>query len=579
MKCDLTIGMAVYDDHEGLTFTLHSLMAHHAEVMPRCEILVVDNHPGSPSTKHIMHVLGSCASSSAEVWNQEHVAGRTPTWKPLVGKVTYVPFPTPGTDYPKEEIWKRASGSAVMCIDAHVLLASGVIEGLLDFYAANPDTMDLYHGPLLMDDHRTTWESFSDVWSGRMWGQWASDERGQTRTWEPFEIMAQGTGLMTCRKAAWIPFPAGLRGFGGTEHSMHLMWRNAGRRTQCLPGLRWWHKFRDQLTATPYPNDNIDRLCNYVIWAQHNGMPTDRIKEHFIAESVITAEQFGVLEISPATYVAPKAGCGGCGGGAPVQAEVSLQTLYQLAVASPSDLNEHVIKLYTLAKECPRIEEIATRNQSTVAFLNAGPKHLHSINTASDTVMSALESRKGETELLIEHVDPLSAKPSGADLLFIDEVHTADRVYSQLAQFGVTTTRYIVLHDTVLFGEVGESGAPGILPAVRRWMKEHPEWSVIYHTLAQHGLTVLGCRPEDKPKLPSMPKMAWNYAKAIARHVASGAKLASEATIQSRLDVCLTCEQRISDRCTICGCYLAEGPDGRDGKALWEDSFCPLGKW
>jgi hypothetical protein len=581
MKCDLTIGMAVYDDHEGLTFTLHSLMAHHAEVMPRCEILVVDNHPGSASTQHILHQMGMLAASSREVWEQETAAERPQSWKPLLGKSTYVPFPTPGTSYPREEIWKRASGRAVVCLDSHVFLPSGVLATLLDFYAAHPDTMDIYQGPLMLDNHRDTVEAFSDVWSARMWGQWASDERGKSGTWEPFDITGQGLGLFTCRKEAWIPFPPGLRGFGGEENSIHLMWRNAGRRTQCLPGLKWWHKFRDQLTGTPYPNDNIDRLRNYVVWAHHNAMPTDKMREHFIAEGVVTAAEFDRLEADPQGYEHRKdGGCGSCGGR--VAEDVTLQQLFDQAVSTGSDLNVHLPKLFDLAKECPRILEIATRNQSTVAFLHAKPQNLASLNSAkgNDPVLDALESRAGESTLAIAKADCMAYEPEEVDLLFIDEGHTADRVYAQLDRFGTKTTRYIVLHDTVVFGESGENGGPGILPAVRRWLKEHPEWSVIYHTREQHGLTVLGCRLEDKPVLPNISRQAWNYVKALTYHVASGVQVASREEIDRRLEVCQLCPQRTGNRCSECGCYLDEDPgSGREGKALWLESECPLGKW
>ena len=54
----------------------------------------------------------------------------------------------------------------------------------------------------------------------------------------------------------------------------------------------------------------------------------------------------------------------------------------------------------------------------------------------------------------------------------------------------VTGGRRISLHDTQIFGEQGEDGGPGLLPALRRFLREHPEWSVVYHTQANHGLTV-----------------------------------------------------------------------------------------
>jgi hypothetical protein len=42
--------------------------------------------------------------------------------------------------------------------------------------------------------------------------------------------------------------------------------------------------------------------------------------------------------------------------------------------------------------------------------------------------------------------------------------------------------------------------------------------------------------------------------------------------LERRLETCSLCDQRTDDRCTVCGCHLAE-------KASWRSSECPLGKW
>lgn len=137
----------------------------------------------------------------------------------------------------------------------------------------------------------------------------------------------------------------------------------------------------------------------------------------------------------------------------------------------------------------------------------------------------------------------------------------------------------MVLHDTVTFGENGEDGGPGLLPGLRRFLREHSNWSVMQHFDNNNGLTVLTCSDKDRPDLPSLPKMAWNYTKALARHLAAGKPVLPAESVQKRLDICLTCPQRIENRCTVCGCHLDQGPDGKDGKAVWEDQECPLGKW
>ena len=107
---------------------------------------------------------------------------------------------------------------------------------------------------------------------------------------------------------------------------------------------------------------------------------------------------------------------------------------------------------------------------------------------------------------------------------------------------------------------------------LRAFLLEFPEWSVVYHTQANHGLTVISRDPRDKPALPGRITMAANLTRAVAAHVADGLKKVETKDLQQRLEVCSVCELRKDDRCTVCGCYLAE-------KASWRSSECPLGKW
>ncbi len=106
--------------------------------------------------------------------------------------------------------------------------------------------------------------------------------------------------------------------------------------------------------------------------------------------------------------------------------------------------------------------------------------------------------------------------------------------------------------------------------ALRAFLKANPEWSVIYHTQFNHGLTVISRDKADKPALPGRITMAANLTRAVAAHVADGLQKADAQELQRRLETCSVCELRNDDRCTVCGCYLAE-------KASWRSSECPLG--
>ena len=172
-----------------------------------------------------------------------------------------------------------------------------------------------------------------------------------------------------------------------------------------------------------------------------------------------------------------------------------------------------------------------------------------------------------------EHCDKLRELASPSDTVIeFGMRHTAEQLTNEFQRNADKVRRWIVLHDTQIFGELGEDGGPGLLPAVRRILNENPEWSVVHHTQANHGLTVLSRDPRDKPALPGTIRMVANFTKSLAAHVADGLQKVDAPELQHCLEICTLCDQRNNDRCSVCGCYLAE-------KASWRSSECPLGKW
>lgn len=255
----LTIGIPVYDDYQGLYFTLQSLRLHHADALDDCEILVVDNNPESEQGKLTKKIALACSR------------GR------------YLPFTeSQGTANAKEKVMRSAAGQAVLCIDSHVLLPPGVIRRLIDFYDQHPQCNDLLHGPLLHDDlNPATVETHMEPhWRGRSWGTWARDPRGVSGEGEPFEIWGHGMGLFSCRKTAWVGFNQHLRGFGCEEGYIHEKFRRAGRRVLCVPWLRWVHRF-NRPGGIPYPALRADKIRNYLIQFVELGINPLPMIEHF----------------------------------------------------------------------------------------------------------------------------------------------------------------------------------------------------------------------------------------------------------------------------------------------------------
>jgi hypothetical protein len=252
---ELTIGMATYDDFDGVYFTVQALRLY--QDIEDTEILVIDNY-GCELTKAFVE-----ASAPARYVLANEVQGTAPA---------------------KNRIFEEAQGVAVVACDSHVLLAPGVIGRLRTFYRDHPDCDDLLQGPLLYDDLATRSTHFSPEWRGSMWGIWATDSRGLTIEAEPFEIPMQGFGAFSCRRSAWPGFNPRFRGFGGEEGYIHEKFRQAGRRTLCLPWFLWTHRFARR-KGVPYPNTLEDRLHNYIVGHAELGLDLAPVINHF-AESL-----------------------------------------------------------------------------------------------------------------------------------------------------------------------------------------------------------------------------------------------------------------------------------------------------
>lgn len=291
----LTIGMATHDDFYGVWSTVTSLLTHHLDVYEnkdlreQTEIIVVDN---APDTAH---------GDLTRRW----IRGRTPAH--------YVAFPEPkGTAQPRNEVFRRARGEFVLCVDPHVFLFNGAIRKLVEFITDARETLDLFSGPLITDSGTSIMGTHQrPKWGGGAYGVWTKDPRGLSPDDEPFEIWQQGMGLFAMRREAWPGFHPDFRGFGGCEtYVMETVRRNGGK-VVCLPWLRWNHRFpRVEGDRTDKPNDT-DKLRNYLIGWLTLGWDIAPVVEHFKASPELVGSLLADVEhvettsLDPSVYVAP----------------------------------------------------------------------------------------------------------------------------------------------------------------------------------------------------------------------------------------------------------------------------------
>lgn len=252
----LTIGMATYDDYDGVYFTVQSIRLGHPEVTSETEILVIDNNPGGACAEDLQ-ILCSQVEGCRYVANDE-----------IRGTAV------------RDFVFREARTKYVMCIDSHVLIEPGAIRRLIDYFDMHLGTLDLLQGPLVNDDLRGLSTHFDPVWKQGMFGVWGCDDRGIDMDAEPFEIPMQGLGLAACRKVAWQGYNHRFHGFGGEEGYIHQKFRNAGGRVLCLPFLRWMHRFARPM-GVPYQVVWEDRIRNYLIGFEEVGLDLAEVRDHF----------------------------------------------------------------------------------------------------------------------------------------------------------------------------------------------------------------------------------------------------------------------------------------------------------
>jgi cephalosporin hydroxylase len=150
--------------------------------------------------------------------------------------------------------------------------------------------------------------------------------------------------------------------------------------------------------------------------------------------------------------------------------------------------------LNLLAKLCQHVTEFGVRwGTSTLAWLNNDVTvHAYDIERFAESQELFEQARlAGKNAYFWQH-DTLSLGAiAPTDLLFIDSLHTYQQVRGEL-EYAKFVNKFIVLHDTVLFGHQGQDGTtPGILQAVQEFLDANRDWTVMEHRTNNNGLMIL----------------------------------------------------------------------------------------
>lgn len=164
---------------------------------------------------------------------------------------------------------------------------------------------------------------------------------------------------------------------------------------------------------------------------------------------------------------------------------------YIARCAQPSDINQLLPILYSYAQRVYDVVEFGVREgNSTIALAAAYPMQFtaYDVNLPPAPLLDMLNNVAGFTFV---QQDVLTVKLDPVDMLFIDTLHTYKQLRAELKLARHKVGRYILMHDTTTFGEVGEDGGAGLNKAIDEFLAEAPEWHVLETFDYNNGLTVL----------------------------------------------------------------------------------------
>ncbi|KAG8462139.1 hypothetical protein KFE25_011589 [Diacronema lutheri] len=196
---------------------------------------------------------------------------------------------------------------------------------------------------------------------------------------------------------------------------------------------------------------------------------------------------------------------------------------YATLCTRPSDIHEHLPTLRAYAERVDSIVEMGVRGVvSTWALLSgltSGGGGAGKLLIGVDIEPCAYEepARAGRelgVDVRFVQGNSISVDVPERDLLFIDTWHVYGHLRRELAAHHAKTRKWIVLHDTTVDADVGESircrrdiaeqmrvsGYPraeierGLWPAVEEFLAERREWTLEKRFVNNNGLTVLAKR-------------------------------------------------------------------------------------
>lgn len=164
---------------------------------------------------------------------------------------------------------------------------------------------------------------------------------------------------------------------------------------------------------------------------------------------------------------------------------------------TPSDINFHLPKLREYAQECEHVTEMGFRHGvSTYALLVGSPRKLisYDINADPETENVYQHAERDGVIFLFIQASVLEVEIEPTEMLFIDTWHVTAQLEAELRLHAGKVSKYIAMHDTTTFAEVGEDNVPnnGLKFALDAFLENNKQqWVVDYVSTENNGLTIL----------------------------------------------------------------------------------------
>ncbi len=189
---------------------------------------------------------------------------------------------------------------------------------------------------------------------------------------------------------------------------------------------------------------------------------------------------------------------------------MNLEHYYNLAKKEESDINQHLDILAKYSSKCEHVTEFGIRSgNSTLSLLYGKPKFYRGYDLgkgANDDLLLDL-AKENNIDFKITYDSTLNITIEKTDLLFIDTYHVFSQIIQELFLHGRKVKKYIIFHDTVVYGTfdeghcmncykpvtIGNSSFPtfGIMPAIKLFMDETKMFREVENVKTSSGLYVI----------------------------------------------------------------------------------------